>query len=415
MKVPFFRISGIFVLVFSILSIILIKNLFAKFLAFSLVIIFVYLLIYHLFIHLLYKKRKIEFTSLTGRNLLLFKKSVIEITGTGFPSLFPGIFFSINFDINENNSILHSAVETVGDIDNGTLRFETLFDRHGKYELTGFKLIFQDIFGFTHYELGFEFEQEIAVLPYFTDDISIPYFTNEGGDQAIQNASKVSSTDFFENRKYYPGDDVRRINWKIFAHIDELHIREVEKIPPKVGEISLLFAPYSDNIIEYEYISSLFFSTCYFLLEKKFDLSILAPYSNSPILINSENEKEFNNIIFNSFKPFPFKKTDSLQSPVVFASFSEYSKMMGEGYLKKDSYCKISFSENDETRRSLISSVFRIDTYDNMFRELADKSSQLKKKKYDANKLQALINNGLSKGIDTEVFKVTYEQFKNFK
>src|SRR5438045_2830375 len=37
-----------------------------------------------------------------------------------------------------------------------------------------------------------------------------------------------SSTDFAEHRAYMPGDDIRRIDWKLFARSDRHYIKEYE-------------------------------------------------------------------------------------------------------------------------------------------------------------------------------------------
>ncbi|HLV26739.1 MAG TPA: DUF58 domain-containing protein [Gemmatimonadales bacterium] len=36
------------------------------------------------------------------------------------------------------------------------------------------------------------------------------------------------STDFAEHRTYQPGDDIRRVDWRIYARTDRLHVREFE-------------------------------------------------------------------------------------------------------------------------------------------------------------------------------------------
>ena len=38
-------------------------------------------------------------------------------------------------------------------------------------------------------------------------------------------------------RKYYPGDDARRLNWKVFAHSRELFLRVGEETPPPESRI----------------------------------------------------------------------------------------------------------------------------------------------------------------------------------
>lgn len=36
------------------------------------------------------------------------------------------------------------------------------------------------------------------------------------------------STDFAEHRSYQPGDDIRRVDWRLYARTDRLHVREFE-------------------------------------------------------------------------------------------------------------------------------------------------------------------------------------------
>jgi len=44
------------------------------------------------------------------------------------------------------------------------------------------------------------------------------------------------SEDLYETRNYQPGDDPRKINWKVFAHSGELSIRQGELLPPPANE-----------------------------------------------------------------------------------------------------------------------------------------------------------------------------------
>ena len=44
------------------------------------------------------------------------------------------------------------------------------------------------------------------------------------------------SRELFDLRKYNPGDDPRRVHWKLFAHTDELFLRQGEEVPPPTGE-----------------------------------------------------------------------------------------------------------------------------------------------------------------------------------
>src|SRR6476469_7497188 len=51
----------------------------------------------------------------------------------------------------------------------------------------------------------------------------------EGFIQGLHRSPHLgASTDFAEHRAYMPGDDIRRIDWKLFARSDRHHIKEYE-------------------------------------------------------------------------------------------------------------------------------------------------------------------------------------------
>lgn len=52
-----------------------------------------------------------------------------------------------------------------------------------------------------------------------------------GAELRIENSFRRTE-DLTDNRRYTPGDDPRRINWKIFGHAGELFVREGEPEPP---------------------------------------------------------------------------------------------------------------------------------------------------------------------------------------
>jgi hypothetical protein len=61
----------------------------------------------------------------------------------------------------------------------------------------------------------------------------------QSDESAVESRRRRRSEELLEARKYYPGDDVRRLNWKVFAHLNELFLRTGEEVPPP--EARLLF------------------------------------------------------------------------------------------------------------------------------------------------------------------------------
>jgi len=75
----------------------------------------------------------------------------------------------------------------------------------------------------------------------------IPYVLPSAGSDLSQNYSSVSTQEFYESRKYHPGDDPRKINWKHYARTGDLHVRIDEKGLPRHREIYCVLDPCSDE------------------------------------------------------------------------------------------------------------------------------------------------------------------------
>lgn len=50
--------------------------------------------------------------------------------------------------------------------------------------------------------------------------------------------------DHFDTRPYYPGDDIRHLHWKLFAHTGQLILRKAEATPPPRERLFLLVDPW---------------------------------------------------------------------------------------------------------------------------------------------------------------------------
>jgi uncharacterized protein (DUF58 family) len=63
---------------------------------------------------------------------------------------------------------------------------------------------------------------------------SVPFVPQPrtGGDVHREEPSFARTDELTESRRYLPGDDPRRINWKLYGHSGELFVREGEPEPP---------------------------------------------------------------------------------------------------------------------------------------------------------------------------------------
>lgn len=394
MKVLFFRLFGLILLVVFTLSFFLLKNLFIRFFSATFLFIFLFIIFYYLYIFLSQKKRGQEFFTLGNGIIYPFKETTLEIDCKTIVPQFPGFFLLLKFSAFDKTVKIKEYQSTILTKDKNKIRFNIKFDRHGDFILKDFNLLIRDIFGFTEYCIKINFCHTINIQPYFLSEIEIPISASEGGDQIIQSIKKINSTDFFDNRKYYPGDDIRRINWKIFAHSNELHIRQEEKIPPKVGEIFLIFAPYSDNLFEYEYICSIFLSTVYFLLKNNYKIKARTNNDNFKTI---DNEKDIFEVINDSY--IENINISNLNSSIVFCSFYQLNKFVNIPKIN-ESFFAVTFFNNDINRASFLKSLFFITGFDNTLKEFLNIQREINNNKIRKERLKEIsykINNADSK------------------
>ncbi len=103
--------------------------------------------------------------------------------------------------------------------------------RRGEYSGPSGFLAVRDRFGFAERMIRMPGETRFTVYPSPAEE-AVEYGASEGGARNREKAEKRRTDEFLETRKYVPGDDTRRIDWKLYAHGDELMLRIGEESPP---------------------------------------------------------------------------------------------------------------------------------------------------------------------------------------
>jgi uncharacterized protein (DUF58 family) len=106
-----------------------------------------------------------------------------------------------------------------------------------------------DLPGLTRSMITLPHTERLTVYPVLTPgrtgDLKLEV---EGAD--IQYAPrKKQSDDLLEARKYYPGDDVRRINWKMFARFRELYLRIGEETSLPRAKLLCIIDPTTSALV----------------------------------------------------------------------------------------------------------------------------------------------------------------------
>jgi len=95
----------------------------------------------------------------------------------------------------------------------------------------------RDLLGFTAHRLSVPVRETLTVFPTLSPVPEASTFMEQAEDSAVYAPRRRRSEELLEARKYYPGDDVRRLNWKVFAHLNELFLRIGEDVPPPESRI----------------------------------------------------------------------------------------------------------------------------------------------------------------------------------
>jgi uncharacterized protein (DUF58 family) len=116
--------------------------------------------------------------------------------------------------------------------------FSIATEHRGIYRLRDAVFAVEDLLGFTESGVESELEEYVKVFPSPLDKETV--LSRIASDESTDTMKKKRISDeLLEVKKYYPGDDIRRLNWKVFAHTGELFVRKGEETPPP--DVKLLF------------------------------------------------------------------------------------------------------------------------------------------------------------------------------
>jgi len=120
----------------------------------------------------------------------------------------------------------------------------------GAYASKRDRLVIFDAPGF--FSLGFSIYQNenprLLAFPHPAEE-AIPLFLRSGGMEERNEPHYRKSNELINHRPYIPGDDPRRINWKLYSHVasGELFVREGESEPPPCSRLLILIDTEADS------------------------------------------------------------------------------------------------------------------------------------------------------------------------
>jgi uncharacterized protein (DUF58 family) len=119
----------------------------------------------------------------------------------------------------------------------------------GVFEGAGAVLEAHDVLGLTAHRLHVPRRDRVTVYPALRPVRELLGLVEQTDEAAADSRRRRRSEELLEARKYYPGDDVRRLNWKVFAHMDELFLRIGEEVPPPESRILFVLDTTSNPVV----------------------------------------------------------------------------------------------------------------------------------------------------------------------
>jgi uncharacterized protein (DUF58 family) len=110
--------------------------------------------------------------------------------------------------------------------------FEFSPSYRGCYQSREGHIVISDLLGFTRFPVALDLEEKLRVFPEVQPQAARRLPSLEGGQEENRSRWPRRSQELLEVRKYFPGDDIRKVHWKVFAHTSELFLRIGEETPP---------------------------------------------------------------------------------------------------------------------------------------------------------------------------------------
>ncbi|MBN1799676.1 MAG: DUF58 domain-containing protein [Spirochaetales bacterium] len=174
----------------------------------------------------------------------------------------------------------------------------------GEYNTGACYILIKDYLGLTKSVINLPLKVQLNVYPVLISSSHTPLKLEVSGADIEYSPRKKTSEELLEIRKYYPGDDVRKINWKAYARLSELFLRIGEETT--LPEAKLLFiidpthSPFVPDAVRNAYLDILVEhagSLLLSLLNRGVDIWLLVPgYKKAEALSAEKRELLLNRL-----------------------------------------------------------------------------------------------------------------------
>lgn len=168
------------------------------------------------------------------------------------------IGFEISLDWLGRES-MRLKTDFVGGRNRKTIEFSPRY--RGSYLGREAHITVRDLLGFTRSSVPIPLTERLRVYPSVQPEQDRRPPSQEGGEEEKKRRRRRRSQELLEIRKYFPGDDIRKVHWKVFAHTSELFLRIGEETPPPESRFLVILdaapSPAVPKQVEADYLDGL--------------------------------------------------------------------------------------------------------------------------------------------------------------
>ena len=162
----------------------------------------------------------------------------------------PGTIIRYEMMLATKDGRVISLIINPGKTENGCIKFNV--PGRGVYYNNFENLLFLDMPGFFKLKLPVKKEilPKLTAVPAEAEE-TLPLQIRSGGSEKRSQTNYRKTDILTESRPYVPGDDPRRINWKLYSHgpESELYVREGENSPPPHSRLLILIDTQIDPVL----------------------------------------------------------------------------------------------------------------------------------------------------------------------
>ena len=170
------------------------------------------------------------------------------VVSTSIPAFFlPGFHLILSVDLQwkPRRQLAAQAVLSPG---RGSYSLPLQTRKRGRYSCRRLDIKVCDLLGFTSSLIRWPCEDYLVVMPQVLRR-EVLLLQVSGEETTDTTRRRRTSDELLEVRKYYPGDDMRRLNWKVLAHTGELFLRKGEETPPPDSRLVFIFDPSATDAV----------------------------------------------------------------------------------------------------------------------------------------------------------------------